>query len=149
MCFDWSDSCGDFSLQKLIKFNLTILKKNIFQDKLKTNENAHSQINFAAKSSFNSPNGNPLLSEQLQGNGVRKFCIHIKCVVSQWNVCSYATTLDRLFRILCNIFRIIQHSFHVGSVYSWFLPTFHSYDVISNVKTLNFDLSEAAIGGVL
>ena len=37
-----------------------------------------------------------------------------------------------------NIFRLIQHNFHVGLVYSLFHPTFHSYDVISNVRTLSF-----------
>ena len=38
-----------------------------------------------------------------------------------------------------NIFRLIQQNFHVGLVYSLFHPAFHSYDVISNVGTLNFE----------
>ena len=38
-----------------------------------------------------------------------------------------------------NIFRVIQLSLYVASVYSLFHPTFHSYDVISNVRTLNFE----------
>ena len=40
-----------------------------------------------------------------------------------------------------NIFRLIQHSFHVGLVYSLFHPKFYSYDVISNVRTSNFEWS--------
>ena len=34
-----------------------------------------------------------------------------------------------------NIFRLIQHNFHVVSVYALFHPTFHSHAVISNVNT--------------
>ena len=36
-----------------------------------------------------------------------------------------------------NIFRLIHQSFHVGSVYTFFHPTFPSYDVISNITTSN------------
>ena len=36
-----------------------------------------------------------------------------------------------------NIFRLIQHSFHFGSVYSLFHPTFYSYAIISNIRTSN------------
>ena len=38
-----------------------------------------------------------------------------------------------------NIFTPIQHSFYVGSVYSMFHLKFHSDDVISNVRTSNFE----------
>ena len=41
--------------------------------------------------------------------------------------------------ISSNIFRLIQQNFHVGLVYSLFHPAFHSDDVISNVRTLNFE----------
>ena len=59
LCFDWSNSCDDFFRRELVKFILTILKKNISPAKLQTNENAHAQINFTAKSPLISPNGNP------------------------------------------------------------------------------------------
>ena len=106
MCFDWYDTCGNFSHCELIKFILIILKRNILAAKLYTNKNVHAQISFAAKSPFISPNRNPPLSEKLQGNGVWKFSIHM--YMSQWNVCSYARTLSCLFRISCNIFKLIQ-----------------------------------------
>ena len=40
-----------------------------------------------------------------------------------------------------NIFRLIQHNFHIGSVYSLFhlMTLFHCYDVISNDRTSNFE----------
>ena len=44
-----------------------------------------------------------------------------------------------LANFLFNIFRLIQQSFHVRFVYSLFHSTFHSYDVISNVRTSNFE----------
>ena len=134
----------DSSCHELIKFILTILKRNILLAKLQTNKNAHARINFTAKSAIILPNGNPPLSEKLQGNGVWKFSIHMQmCGVS------VKCMLGHLFRISCNIFRLIQHNVHVGLVYPWFHPTFRSYDVISNVRTLNFKWSEAAIEGVL
>ena len=40
-----------------------------------------------------------------------------------------------------NIFRPIQCIFHVRSVYSLFHPTFHYFDVISNVRTSNLEWS--------
>ena len=39
-----------------------------------------------------------------------------------------------------NIFKLIQHNFHDGSVYCLFHPTFHSYDVILNVNTVRWPL---------
>ena len=41
--------------------------------------------------------------------------------------------------LIQHFLRLIQHNFHVGSVYALFHPTFHSYDVISNVTTSNFE----------
>ena len=38
-----------------------------------------------------------------------------------------------------NIFRLIQHNFHAGQVYSLFHPTFHSCDTILNVRTSSFE----------
>ena len=42
-------------------------------------------------------------------------------------------------KFLSNFFRLIQQNFHFGLVYSLFYPTFHSSDVISNVRTSNFE----------
>ena len=60
MCFDWSINYGDYFFRReLVKFILAILKKNISTAKVKTNGNAHAQMNFAAKSPFVLPNGKP------------------------------------------------------------------------------------------
>ena len=61
ICFDWSNNGGDFFRSQLVKFILTILKKNILPLKLQRNVNAHAQIYFEAKLPVISPNGNPLL----------------------------------------------------------------------------------------
>ena len=58
LCFDWSNNWGDFFGHKLVKFTLTILKRNISPAKLQTNKNVHAQINFAAQLPFISSNGN-------------------------------------------------------------------------------------------
>ena len=70
-----------------------------------------------------------------------------KFVVSQRNICYHAATLGRLFYIsFSDSFNTI---FILDQFTPLFHPTFHSYDIISNVKTLNFRWSEAVIGGVL
>ena len=38
-----------------------------------------------------------------------------------------------------NIFKLIQHNFHVASIYSLFHSIFYSYDVILDVRTSNFE----------
>ena len=38
-----------------------------------------------------------------------------------------------------NIFRLIQHNFHVRLVYSLFHPTFHSDNLTSKIRTSNFE----------
>ena len=90
-----------------------------------------------------------LLSEECRTMEYRKSVYICKCVVYQRNLCSNEATLGCWFCISCNIFKLIQHNFHVGTVYSVFHPTFHSYDVILNVRNSNFEWSEAAIGGAL
>ena len=55
------NNCGYVFGRELIKFILTILKRNISLAKPQTNKNAHAQINSVAKSSFILPNGNPPL----------------------------------------------------------------------------------------
>ena len=59
LCSDWSNSCGDFFHCELVKFIVTILKRNISPAKLSISKNAHTQINFTAKSPFILLNGNP------------------------------------------------------------------------------------------
>ena len=34
ICFDWSNNCGDFFRREIVKFILTILKRNISPAKL-------------------------------------------------------------------------------------------------------------------
>ena len=46
LCFDWSDKCGNFCCHELVKFILTILKRNISPLKLQINVSAHAQIDF-------------------------------------------------------------------------------------------------------
>ena len=58
MCFDWSNNCGDIFGCESVKFNLTVLKRNISPFKLWTNFNAHAQIYLTAKLPVILPNGN-------------------------------------------------------------------------------------------
>ena len=39
--FDWSNNCGNFFRRELVKYILTILKRNISPAKLQANKNAH------------------------------------------------------------------------------------------------------------
>ena len=63
--FDCSNNCGDFCHCELVKFILTILKRNILQLKLWTNVNAYAQMYFAAKLAFNLSNENRPLQRPL------------------------------------------------------------------------------------
>ena len=63
--FDCSNNCGDFCHCELVKFILTILKRNILQLKLWTNVNAYAQMYFAAKLAFNLSNENRPLQRAL------------------------------------------------------------------------------------
>ena len=47
LCFYWSNNCGDFFRRKLVRFILTIFKRNIWPAKLQENKNAHSQIDLS------------------------------------------------------------------------------------------------------
>ena len=75
-----TDTYRDFQIcnrAPLSKFILTTLKRNILPAKLKANKNVRDQINFTAKLPFILPIANLPLSEELQGNGVHKFSIHM------------------------------------------------------------------------
>ena len=63
--FDCSNNCGDFCHCELVKFILTILKRNILQLKLWANANAYAQMYFAAKLAFNLSNENRPLQRAL------------------------------------------------------------------------------------
>ena len=84
-----------------------------------------------------------LLNQSFIASNIKMPC-WMKCWISSTKTAKKKKKKKCCMKILSqlnfssNIFRLIQHNFHVGLVYSLFHPTFHSYDIISNVRTLSF-----------